>query len=126
MAKSVVQEFTKGLWDEIPPFRLVLGLCPTLAVTKTLENGIGMGVATTFVLVGSNVLVSARGRTSRVIRGKGHRGATLGLKSESENVPMTPVDLGERAAAIRAARPPTPRRPGRSPKSSSGWPARLI
>ena len=58
MARSIVQEFTKGLWDEVPPFRLVLGLCPVLAVTKTVENGIGMGVATTFVLVCSNVLVS--------------------------------------------------------------------
>ena len=58
MAKSVVQEFAKGLWTEIPPFRLVLGLCPTLAVTKSLENGVGMGVATTFVLVCSNVLIS--------------------------------------------------------------------
>ena len=58
MAKSVYQEFTKGLWAEIPPFRLVLGLCPTLAVTKSLDNGIGMGVATTFVLVCSNALVS--------------------------------------------------------------------
>jgi electron transport complex protein RnfE len=58
MAKSTVQEFTKGLWAEIPPFRLVLGLCPILAVTKTVENGIGMGVATTFVLVCSNILIS--------------------------------------------------------------------
>jgi len=58
MAKSVAQEFTKGLWAEVAPFRLVLGLCPILAVTKTLENGVGMGLATTFVLVGSNVLVS--------------------------------------------------------------------
>ncbi|RLE15790.1 MAG: electron transport complex subunit RsxE, partial [Acidobacteria bacterium] len=58
MAKTVVQEFTKGLWDEIPPFRLVLGLCPTLAVTKTVENGVGMGVALTFVLVCSNVFIS--------------------------------------------------------------------
>jgi electron transport complex protein RnfE len=58
MAKSIAQEFVKGLWEEIPPFRLVLGLCPTLAVTKTVENGIGMGVATTFVLVCSNILVS--------------------------------------------------------------------
>jgi electron transport complex protein RnfE len=58
MAKTAVQEFTKGLWAEVPPFRLVLGLCPTLAVTKTLENGVGMGVATTFVLVCSNVLIS--------------------------------------------------------------------
>ena len=59
MAKPLIKEFTKGLWDEIPPFRLVLGLCPTLAVTTTLENGYGMGIATTFVLVCSNVLVSA-------------------------------------------------------------------
>jgi electron transport complex protein RnfE len=58
MAKSIAQEFVKGLWDEIPPFRLVLGLCPVLAVTKTVENGWGMGVATTFVLVCSNILVS--------------------------------------------------------------------
>ena len=59
MAKSLTQEFVKGLWDEVPPFRLVLGLCPVLAVTKSVENGIGMGLATTFVLVGSNVLVSS-------------------------------------------------------------------
>jgi electron transport complex protein RnfE len=58
MARSIAQEFTKGLWDEIPPFRLVLGLCPVLAVTKTVENGWGMGLATTFVLVCSNILVS--------------------------------------------------------------------
>ncbi|MBC8459704.1 MAG: electron transport complex subunit E [Deltaproteobacteria bacterium] len=58
MAKSTVQEFTKGLWAEVPPFRLVLGLCPVLAVTKAVENGIGMGVATTFVLVCSNILIS--------------------------------------------------------------------
>jgi electron transport complex protein RnfE len=58
MARTAVQEFTKGLWAEIPPFRLVLGLCPTLAVTKSVENGIGMGVATTFVLVCSNILIS--------------------------------------------------------------------
>lgn len=58
MAKTIGQEFVKGLWEEIPPFRLVLGLCPTLAVTKTVENGIGMGLATTFVLVCANFLVS--------------------------------------------------------------------
>lgn len=58
MAKTLTQEFVKGLWEEIPPFRLVLGLCPTLAVTKSIENGIGMGIATTFVLVCSNILVS--------------------------------------------------------------------
>lgn len=58
MAKSLAKEFTKGLWTELPPFRLVLGLCPVLAVTKSVENGIGMGIATTFVLVCSNLLVS--------------------------------------------------------------------
>ena len=56
---SLVQEFTKGLWKEIPPFRLVLGLCPTLAVTKAFSTGLGMGLALTFVLVCSNILVSA-------------------------------------------------------------------
>lgn len=58
MAKTVVQEFTKGLWAEIPPFRLVLGLCPTLAVTMSLEGGFGMGVAFSFVLILSNIFIS--------------------------------------------------------------------
>jgi electron transport complex protein RnfE len=55
---SVAREFTKGLWEIVPPFRLVLGLCPTLAVTTSAENGMGMGLATTFVLVCSNLLIS--------------------------------------------------------------------
>lgn len=55
---SLVKEFTKGFWNELPPFRLVLGLCPTLAVTKTAYAGLGMGLATTFVLVCSNILIS--------------------------------------------------------------------
>lgn len=59
MAKSLAGEFTKGLWQEIPPFRLVLGLCPTLGVTTSMKNGIGMGLATTFVLLCANILVSA-------------------------------------------------------------------
>ena len=54
----VLNEFTKGLWREIPPFRLVLGLCPVLAVTTAAKNGMAMGLATTFVLVCSNILVS--------------------------------------------------------------------
>ncbi|TWI64624.1 electron transport complex protein RnfE [Desulfobotulus alkaliphilus] len=58
MPRPLHKEFLKGLWEEIPPFRLVLGLCPVLAVTMTVENGIGMGLATTFVLVCSNVLIS--------------------------------------------------------------------
>ncbi|MBN2140169.1 MAG: electron transport complex subunit E [Desulfovibrionaceae bacterium] len=53
------KELTKGLWREIPPFRLVLGLCPTLAVTKTADNGLGMGLAVIFVLTLSNLAVSA-------------------------------------------------------------------
>ena len=59
MAKTFASELTKGLWREIPPFRLVLGLCPTLAVTKSASNGLGMGLAATFVLVGSNMIISA-------------------------------------------------------------------
>ena len=59
MARTITQEFTKGLWAEIPPFRLVLGLCPTLAITNTVENAYGMGIAVTFVLTFSNVLISA-------------------------------------------------------------------
>jgi electron transport complex protein RnfE len=56
---SLLREFTKGLVRENPIFRLVLGMCPTLAVTTTVENGLGMGLATTFVLVGSNTVISA-------------------------------------------------------------------
>lgn len=52
------EEFTKGFWRTIAPFRLVLGLCPTLAVTTSGINGLGMGLATTFVLVFSNLFVS--------------------------------------------------------------------
>ncbi len=55
---SIKDEFTKGLWQTIPPFRLVLGLCPTLATTTSGLNGMGMGLATTFVLVFSNLFVS--------------------------------------------------------------------
>ncbi|MBM3237457.1 electron transport complex subunit E [Candidatus Poribacteria bacterium] len=55
---SIAKEFTRGLWKDIPPFRLVLGLCPTLFVTKSAENSIGMGIAVVFVLVCSNMLVS--------------------------------------------------------------------
>ena len=59
MARTVTQEFTKGLWAEIPPFRLVLGLCPILAITNSFENAVGMGIAVTFVLTCSNILISA-------------------------------------------------------------------
>jgi len=52
------QEFTKGLWRENPTLVLVLGMCPTLAVSTNMKNGLGMGLATTFVLVGSNLVIS--------------------------------------------------------------------
>ena len=56
---GAMKEFTKGLWTENPIFRIVLGMCPTLAITTEAFNGIGMGLAATFVLVGSNVMISA-------------------------------------------------------------------
>lgn len=55
---SLLEDFKKGLWRENAVFRLLLGLCPTLAVTTSAENGLGMGLATAFVLVGSNLVVS--------------------------------------------------------------------
>lgn len=57
--KSRTQEFLKGLWDENPIFRQLLGMCPTLAVTNAVVNGIAMGLATTFVLLFSSVVVSS-------------------------------------------------------------------
>ena len=59
MKKSIAQEFFKGFWEVLPPFRLVLGLCPTLAVTTLAENGMGMGIATTFVLFFSNIIIAS-------------------------------------------------------------------
>ncbi len=50
--------FTNGLLRENPTFVLVLGTCPTLAVTTAAVNGLGMGAATTFVLVFSNLLIA--------------------------------------------------------------------
>jgi len=52
------KNFTKGFIKENPVFVLLLGLCPTLGVTTSAINGLGMGLATTFVLVGSNLVVS--------------------------------------------------------------------
>lgn len=59
MGNSVFKDFTKGLIKENPTFRLLLGMCPTLAVTTSAINGVGMGLSTTVVLIGSNVVVSA-------------------------------------------------------------------
>ena len=50
--------FLNGILNENPTFRLVLGMCPTLAITTAAMNGVGMGLATTFVLVGSNLAIS--------------------------------------------------------------------
>jgi electron transport complex protein RnfE len=55
---NIAGEFSKGIWRENAVFRLLLGLCPVLAVTTSAENGLGMGLATTFVLVNSNIVVS--------------------------------------------------------------------
>ena len=58
MAKSLKEEFTKGIIKENPVLRLMLGTCATLAVTTAASNAIGMGLATTFVLVCSNAVIS--------------------------------------------------------------------
>lgn len=55
---SMKHIFLNGIITENPTFRLVLGTCPTMAVTTSAINGIGMGAATTFVLLGSNVVIS--------------------------------------------------------------------
>jgi electron transport complex protein RnfE len=56
--KKLLNEFFKGIIKENPTFVLMLGLCPTLAVSVSVQNGIGMGVAATFVLLGSNVIIA--------------------------------------------------------------------
>ena len=55
---SLLKDFTKGIWKENPVLVLLLGTCPTLAVTSSATNGVGMGIATTFVLAGSNLVIS--------------------------------------------------------------------
>jgi len=56
--KRGTDEFIKGLWRENPVFVQVLGMCPVLAVTNTAMNGLAMGLATMFVLVMSNIVIS--------------------------------------------------------------------
>ena len=56
--KALRRTFLNGIFNENPTFRLVLGMCPTLAITYQASNGIGMGLATTFVLVFSNLVIS--------------------------------------------------------------------
>lgn len=55
---TLTYEYAKGLWENNPIFRQVLGMCPTLAVTVTVMNGIAMALATTFVLVFSSLFIS--------------------------------------------------------------------
>jgi Na+-translocating ferredoxin:NAD+ oxidoreductase subunit E len=64
---SLGGEFSKGIWRENAVFKLLLGLCPALAVTTSAINGLGMGLATTFVLLCSNIVVSL---LRKVIPGK--------------------------------------------------------
>jgi len=56
--RKIIQECVKGIIKENPTFVLALGLCPTLAVSISMVNGLGMGIAATFVLVFSNIIIS--------------------------------------------------------------------
>jgi electron transport complex protein RnfE len=56
--KTTTDEFIKGLWKENPVFVQVLGMCPVLAVSNTAINALAMGLATAFVLIMSNIVVS--------------------------------------------------------------------
>lgn len=56
--RSLLKEFSKGIFGENPIFVIVLGLCPALAVSVSLENALGMGIAASFVLVCSNSIIS--------------------------------------------------------------------
>lgn len=58
MSSANTQEFLKGLWKENPTFVYLLGMCPTLAVSNSVVNSVSMGLATTFVLVMSSMLIS--------------------------------------------------------------------
>jgi electron transport complex protein RnfE len=55
---TATQDFMKGIWKENPVFFQMLGMCPTMAITNSVLNALAMGLATTFVLLGSGVFVS--------------------------------------------------------------------
>jgi electron transport complex protein RnfE len=57
--KNLIKEFAKGIIKENPTFVLALGLCPTLAVSVSVINGIGMGIAATFVIIFSNIIIAS-------------------------------------------------------------------
>ena len=65
--KEKLKVFSNGLLKENPSLRLVLGTCPTLAVTTLAVNGLGMGLAATFVLVCSNIRRCARSSPIRFV-----------------------------------------------------------
>lgn len=56
--RRLYSEFIRGLWQENPVFRLLLGMCPTLAVTTSALNGLAMGLAASFVLICSSFIIS--------------------------------------------------------------------
>ena len=56
---AITREFIKGLWDENPVLISLLGLCPALAVTNSAINGLAMGLATTFVVISSSIIISS-------------------------------------------------------------------
>ena len=58
MTNKSLQNFTRGIFRENPVFVMMLGMCPTLGVTTSMANGIGMGLATVFVLALSNMAIS--------------------------------------------------------------------
>jgi len=69
MKNSCFNDFIKGIWKENPVLVLLLGTCPTLALTSSATNGAGMGLATTCVLIGSNFVISLiAGITPKKIR----------------------------------------------------------
>ena len=69
MKNSYFSDFIKGVWKENPVLVLLLGTCPTLALTGSAANGAGMGMATTCVLAGSNLVISIiAGITPKKIR----------------------------------------------------------
>ena len=55
---SYTYEFVKGIWRDNPVLVQLLGLCPLLAVTNTAVNAIAMGMATSFVLISSNIMIT--------------------------------------------------------------------
>ena len=55
---SAIKEFKKGIWAESPVFVLLIGMCPTMVASTSVSSAIGMGIAATFVLVGSNFFIS--------------------------------------------------------------------